>query len=97
MKRLKSIPGKWMLTIMLALLLTTCYFVLNSRVYLLEQKEQLVQQEQKLIAQEEAGIPIRTQHVSPASVHVGAAYLWIIPFGILEVCFLILYTVRYLA
>ena len=47
MKRLKSIPGKWMLTIMLALLLTTCYFVLNSRVYLLEQKEQLVQQEQK--------------------------------------------------
>lgn len=54
MKRLKSIPGKWMLTIMLALLLTTCYFVLNSRVYLLEQKDQLVQQEQKLIAQEEA-------------------------------------------
>ncbi|MFR6316984.1 MAG: hypothetical protein ACLUOD_12795 [[Clostridium] innocuum] len=38
-------------------------------------KGQLVQQEQKLIAQEEAGIPIRTQHVSPASVHVGAAYL----------------------
>ena len=57
MKRLKSIPGKWMLTIMLALLLTTCYFVLNSRVYLLEQKEQLVQQEQKLIAQEEAEFP----------------------------------------
>lgn len=69
----------------------------DSRVYLLEQKDQLVQQEQKLIAQEEAGIPIRTQHVSPASVHVGAAYLWIIPFGILEVCFLILYIVRYLA
>ena len=62
-----------------------------------EQKDQLIQQEQKLIAQEEAGIPIRTQHVSPASVHVGAAYLWIIPFGILEVCFLILYIVRYLA
>ena len=66
MKKLKSIPGKWMLSIMLALLLTTCYFVLNSRASLLEQK---------LIAQEEAGIPIRTQHVSPASVHVGAAYL----------------------
>ena len=45
MKKLKSIPGKWMLSIMLALLLTTCYFVLNSRAYLLEQKEQLVQQE----------------------------------------------------
>ena len=96
MKRLKSIPGKWMLTIMLALLLTTCYFVLNSRVYLLEQKEQLVQQEQKLIAQEEAGIPIRTQHVSPASVHVGTAYLWFIPFGILVLCILFLYIVRYL-
>lgn len=43
MKKRKSIPGKWMLAIMLALLLTTCYFVLNSRAYLLEQKEQLVQ------------------------------------------------------
>ena len=74
MKKLKSIPGKWMLSIMLALLLTTCSFC-SSRASLLVQKEQLVQQEQKLIAQEEAGIPIRTQHVSPASVHVGAAYL----------------------
>ena len=71
MKKLKSIPGKWMLSIMLALLLTTCYFILNSRASLLEQKEQLVQQEQMLIAQEEAGIPIRTQHVSPASVQLG--------------------------
>ena len=71
MKKLKSIPGKWMLSIMLALLLTTCYFILNSRPSLLEQKEQLVQQEQMLIAQEEAGIPIRTQHVSPASVQLG--------------------------
>ena len=43
MKKRKSIPGKWMLAIMLALLLTTCYFVINSRAYLLEQKEQLVQ------------------------------------------------------
>ena len=75
MKKLKSIPGKWMLSIMLALLLTTCYFVLNSRAYLLEQKEQLVQQEQKLIAQEEAGIPIRTQHVSHATDQLGPAYL----------------------
>lgn len=96
MKRCKSIPGKWMLAIMLALFLSMCYFVINSRAYLLEQKEQLQRQEQKLIAQEEAGIPIRTQHVSPASVHVGTAYLWIIPFGILEFCFLILYIVRYL-
>ncbi|MFQ6813857.1 MAG: hypothetical protein ACLRS2_16000 [[Clostridium] innocuum] len=41
MKKLKSIPGKWMLSIMLALLLTTCYFVLNSRASLLEQRSSL--------------------------------------------------------
>lgn len=98
MKRIQRIPGKWMLAVMLSLFLVTCYFVSNSRAYLLEIKEDLIQKEQELLAQEEAGtlIPNGGQYVSPQSVHVGSAYLWIIPFGILEFCFIILYIVRYL-
>ena len=98
-KKIQQIPGKWLLSLMLSIFLLTCYFVINSRAYLMEVKEELIQKEQEILAQEEAGTltPNGGSYVSPESVHVGSAYLWIIPFGIVEFCLLILDLVRYIA